>query len=233
MIRIAIVEDDMQAQTLLKEHLKRFQAETGISVEYSGYADAVSFLEAYRPVYDAVLFDVEMPYLLGTDAAKQLRSLDPVVSIIFITNMAQYAVRGYEVDALDYLIKPVAYPRFSALMKKLCRKIRFEEGADLSIRTPDGLVRLHERDLLYVTAEDHLLLYHTGDKVYESWDTLKSAESSLSKERFFRTGKSTLVNLMHVSVVAGDKIRIGDAEFTVSRNRKKDFFSALLRALGR
>ncbi len=233
MIRVAIVEDDAAARAALQEYLKRYEKETGTAVSVSAFSDAVAFLDGYRPVYDAVFFDVELPYLLGTDAAKRLRILDPLALIVFVTNMAQYAIRGYEVDAVDYLLKPVAYPRFRVLMNKLCRRLRFLAGSEIGIRTPDGLVRIHDRDLLYVSAEDHLLLYHTAERVYESWDTLKSAEALLPRERFFRIHKSVIVNLLYITIADGDTVRIGDTVFSVSRSRKKDFFAALQAALGR
>ncbi len=233
MFRIAMVEDNTEARAAIKVHCSRFADETGTELHVAEFSDAVSFLEHYRPVYDLVLLDVELPYLLGTEAARRLRELDPVVMLVFITNMAQYAIHGYEVNAVDYLLKPVPYVRFRALLGKLIRRLDAETGSEVTIRTPKGLVRVRERDILYVTAEDHLLLYHTADGIVESWDTLKTAETVLSAERFFRIGKSAIVNLYAVKVVDGDRVRVGDTTLSVGRGRKKDFWTALQNALER
>ncbi len=233
MIRIAIVEDDTAARTAMRAHLDRFAAETGRTFEVKEFSDAVAFLDGYRPLYDLVLLDVEMPYMLGTEAAKRLRELDPVVLLVFVTNMAQYAIHGYAVNAVDYVLKPVSYARLRALFGKIVRRLEAETGVEITIRTPKGLVRVRDRDILYVNAEDHLLLYHTADGIVESWDTLKTAETLLPKDRFFRIGKSAIVNLLAIKVVDGDTVQVGDTVLSIGRAKKKDFWAALQAALGR
>ncbi len=232
MIRVAIVEDDAVARAVVREQLDRYTAETGTAFTATEFSDAVSFLDSYRPVYDLVLLDVELPYLYGTEAAKRLRELDPVVLLVFMTNMAQYAIHGYAVNALDYILKPVSYARLRALLGTIRRLLAAETGTELAIRTPKGLVRVRDRDILYVTAEDHLLLYHTAHGIVESWDTLKTAETLLPKERFFRIGKSVIVNLYTVKVVDGDTVRVGEATFPISRAHKRDFWAALQTTIG-
>lgn len=233
MIRIAMVEDDAAAQAVMRAHLDRFAAETGTTFTVTAFSDAVAFLDGYHPLYDLVLLDVEMPYMLGTEAAKRLRELDPVVLLVFVTNMAQYAIHGYTVNALEYLLKPVAYARMRALLYKILHRLNAETGTEITVRTPKGLVRVRDRDILYVSAEDHLLLYHTADGIVESWDTLKTAETLLPKDRFFRIGKSAIVNLLAIKVVDGDTVQVGGTVLSIGRAKKKDFWAALQAALGR
>ena len=232
MLRIAIVEDDASARDVLSAHLTRFEAEEKTAYTATYYSDAVAFLDAYRPDFDVVFMDVEMPYLLGTDAAALLRKKDRAVMIVFITNMAQYAIKGYEVDAVDYILKPVSYYRFAAMLKKIHSRVQASERM-VDIRTPDGLRRIAEREILFVQIEDHLLLYHTENGVIESWDTLKKAEETLSPERFAKIGKNCLIGLSHIASVSGDTVTVGGETFPISRRQKKTFLAALNRFLAR
>ena len=109
MLHIGIAEDDTNYVRQLKEYLERYSRESSTPMEISVFTDGDELVENYKAQFDLILMDVEMPFLDGMTAAEEIRKLDSEVVIIFITNMAQYAIRGYAVDALDYLIKPVDY----------------------------------------------------------------------------------------------------------------------------
>ena len=232
MLHIAIVEDEAASRELLNSYLGRFEQEEGVSCTAAAFSDAVEFLDSYRPVYDAVFMDVEMPYLLGTDAASKLREKDRAVALVFITNMAQYAIRGYEVDAVDYILKPVPYPRFSAMLKKIAARRQQSERV-IDIRTPDGIRRIPQSEIEYVSVEDHLLLYETKNGMIESWDTLRSAEEKLPKDSFVKIGKSTIIGMRHITAVSGDNVTVGRRTFPISRRQKKPFMESLNRFLSR
>ena len=109
MVRIAIVEDDDACRAQLEAYVRRYGGETGGEFQITSFSDGLDIAEDYRPIYDSILLDIEMPRLDGMTAAERIRSFDPGVILIFITNMAQYAIKGYEVDALDFVLKPVGY----------------------------------------------------------------------------------------------------------------------------
>ena len=118
MIRVAVVEDDAEVQGVLQEYIRRYTRQYGTEFEVSVFADGVDILEDYRAVYDVIFLDVEMKHLDGMTTAERIRQMDADVILIFITNMAQYAIRGYSVGALDYVLKPVPYFAFSEQLKK-------------------------------------------------------------------------------------------------------------------
>lgn len=227
MLKIAIIEDEQAASTLLESYLDRFTQEKGARFDVRVFRDAVAFLTEYRPDFDIVFMDIELPHLNGTEAAKCLREMDPVVALVFITNMAQYAIRGYEVDAVDFVLKPVSYYRFSSLLQKILRRMGERADLELTIRTPGGLQRVLASRIIYLSVEDHLLLYHTEDGVIEAWGTLKSSRDSLAEGTFVQVNKSCVVNLKHVRAIKGDKILVGETELTLSRGRKADVIRTL------
>ena len=108
MLRIAIVEDDRNYIQQLQRYLQRYSQESEQAMDISVFTDGDEITEGYRPVYDIILMDVEMSFMNGMTAAQEIRKLDPEVVIIFITNMVQYAIQGYSVGALDYVLKPVS-----------------------------------------------------------------------------------------------------------------------------
>ena len=101
MIHLAIVEDEQLYIDQLTEYIHRYEAEKKLKFKISVFSDGAEIVEDYKGVYDIIFLDIQMKFMNGMDAAEKIRELDPNVVIIFITNMTQYAVRGYEVDALD------------------------------------------------------------------------------------------------------------------------------------
>ena len=118
MIRVAIVEDEAAVRDQLMGYVQRYMRQYDAQIEVTMFTDGVEILEGYRPVYDIIFLDVEMQHLDGMETASRIRALDSDVLLIFITNMAQYAIKGYAVGALDYVLKPVPYFAFSQQLQK-------------------------------------------------------------------------------------------------------------------
>ena len=119
MIRVAIVEDEAEIREQLMGYVQRYTRQYGTAFEVKTFADGLEILEDYRPAYDLILLDIEMKHLDGMETARRIRELDPEVMLVFITNMAQYAIKGYAVGALDYVLKPVPYFAFSQQLQKV------------------------------------------------------------------------------------------------------------------
>lgn len=109
MIHIAIVEDEKSYIKQLTEYIDRFSREFSQEIKLSVFTDGDEILEKYTADYDIILLDIQMRFIDGMTAAEKIREMDKSVVIMFITNMTSYAVKGYEVDALDYMVKPVEY----------------------------------------------------------------------------------------------------------------------------
>lgn len=127
MIKIAIVEDEAMYAKQLEEFLRQYEKENGEAFDITIYSDGDQIVNKYRSQYDIILMDVEMKFMDGMSAAEEIRKVDTEVVIIFITNMAQYAIRGYAVDALDYVLKPVSYFAFSQRLSRAIGRMKKEK----------------------------------------------------------------------------------------------------------
>ena len=128
MIRIALIEDESEAKDLFMTNLDRYSKEHGVEFTVAHFCNAMTFLESYKPVYDIVFMDIKMPDMNGLDAAHRLRQLDPSVILIFLTNLSQYAVRGYEVNALDFIVKPISYYVLVLKLERALHRLENEGG---------------------------------------------------------------------------------------------------------
>ena len=160
MIRVAIVEDEAAVREQLAGYVQRCTRQYGTLFEVTMFTDGLEILEEYRPVYDIIFLDVEMPQLDGMETARRIRAMDSEVQLIFITNMAQYAIKGYAVGALDYVLKPVPYFAFSQQLQKAVGQLTRRARQYLAVPVDGGMRRGRRRGLLHRERwPPHQLLY--------------------------------------------------------------------------
>lgn len=230
-MRIAIVEDDPKAANQLKNCIQHYAARHNLSIDILMFNDGVQITSSYPDNLDVIYFDVQMPVMDGMTAAKKIREHDPKVLIVFLTNYVQYAIDGYEVQAADFLLKPVTDFSFSAHFDKLRHRIGRDDRF-ITIKHGDEIYKLNLNDLYYIESAGHYLNYHTANKVYKVIGSLKNAEKELAHENFFRCNYGYLVNLALVTGVTNNTAHVGPFDLQVSRSRKKDFLAALANYLG-
>jgi len=222
MIQIALVDDDKDASNELQEKLQKFASENNEQFSISTYHEVVSFLDHYQSV-DIVFMDVEMPYLNGIAAAQKLRQIDEKVVLIYVTNYMQYAVEGYEVNALGYLLKPINYARLSSVLKKTL-SLLLQEAKGLLVKTSSGLKKVYPDELMYIEISGHLIEIHTKSEVLETWGSLKELEKKLPEGRFVRSTSNTVVNLSYVKGFENDDLVLSEgSRLPISRRKKKEF----------
>ena len=228
--RIAIAEDTENARFQLQQYLDRFARESGCSFDVEIYPDGREIVEHYRPGFDILLMDIEMPQLDGMKAARILREKDPDVAIVFVTNLVQYAVQGYEVEALDFIVKPLSWETFDFRMKRILgrlRRNRAEAREGVTLNPEGGMVLLPFADITYVEINHHTLTWHTLRSSYEVRGTISDAERQLEGHGFCRSNQCYLINLRFVTGIREEEVLLGGEALRISRSRKKDLMRAI------
>ena len=227
MLRIAVVEDDKTYAAQLKEYLVRYGTEKNQKISVALFPDGEDIVTDYSAEFDIILMDVEMTFMDGMTTAERIREKDNEVVIIFITNMPQYAIQGYKVDALDYVLKPISYFAFSQRIDRALPRVKKKEATYITVAQKGGKKKLNVDKICYVEVRDHDLIYHStkGDIVTKS--SMKEAEDTLGGTKFFRCNRCYLVNLEYVEDFRGNDVTVASDVIQVSRARKKAFMDAL------
>ncbi len=234
LIDIAIVEDDLVEQQRLLQHLRRYQEEHQLVFRFSLYTSALDFLEE-KTAFDIVFMDIMLPNMTGMEAAARLRAFNSSTVLIFVTMSEQYALKSYEVDALDYIIKPVTYQRLTMKLQKAIKVDEAASGGSIIINDARGVVKCATGDLLYVEVHGHKLDYHTKDGVYTAYGSLNDLERVLGVYRFMRCNSCYLVNPQHIKRIDRKEMAVvmsGDEALKISQTRRKQFISDLTNWLG-
>lgn len=232
MIRIAMVEDEQIYIEQITEYLKRYEEEEREEIQLTVYRDGDGITQEYKAQFDIILMDIQMKFMDGMSAAEEIRRQDSEVIIIFITNMTQYAIKGYEVDAMDYVLKPVTYFAFSQKLSKAIARIRRRTSRYTTLPVRGGIFRVKVEDIYYVESQGHSLIYHTVDGEYTASGTMKSAEEQLEPLGFSRGNKCYLINLEHVEGIRDKCAMVKGKGLQISRPRMSDFMQALTRHWG-
>ena len=228
MYTINVVEDDLETAKLLASYLQQYAASKGMEIAVSLFSNAFDFLEGYGEHVDAVFLDIEMPGMTGMEAAKRLREKDSNVIIVFATNLAQFAIEGYSVNALDFILKPFSYPamelKFDRIFSELSHK---SKEATITLTRKDGVQIVAVNEICYVEVRNHSLIYHLEKKSITSWGSLSSAAKELAPHHFSLANACYLVNLRHVQGIEGNDVVVNGERLAISKNKRKTFLGDL------
>lgn len=226
-IHVAIVEDDSAEAKKLSDAILRYAEEHRVSFRITRFEDAVSLLDHYTAAYDIIFMDISLPYMSGMDAAHRLRALDQTAILIFVTNLTQYAVEGYEVGALCYIVKPVNDYDLAMKLSRAVGKVPAARRAVLEFGAKGSTFRLDPDEIVYVESRGHHLTFHTRGGEYTQYSSLSKLETKLPKDRFARCNSCYLVNLDCVRAIKGYTAFLDGWALKISQPRKKAFVRAL------
>lgn len=229
MLRIAICDDEPAQRALLEAYVGEWGMLRQQEVDMALVGSAEQFLFHWEERRrDILLLDIDMPGGDGLSLARRLRSQGEDVQIVFVTGLAEYALEGYDVDAVSYLIKPVEKERlFTCLDKALARCGR--EAPALLLDTPGGMARVRVRDICYLESDAHDTWVHcAGEKepvrcragIRQVEERLEQQGESFFELHFFKIHRSYLVNLAYVNRIERKEAVMDSGEaLPVARNR--------------
>ncbi len=234
MIKVAIVEDEFEAQERLRSCLEFFSKKEKVDFDIRVYPSGSAFVESFNCQFDIVYLDIEMPGINGMDTAKIIRKKDKQVILVFVTNLAQMALEGYQVEALDFIVKPIDSASFSMKMQRILSRSLSQAGKSISVINMDGdTIIIRHRDIYYVETDGHYVIYHMTSGDMKIYGTLKQVEEKLGDEKtFVRCNRSFLVNLQYLEKIEKDNVIIHGVSLIISRPSRKEFLASVARYIG-
>lgn len=234
MIKIAIVEDDEEEAKTLLNCIERYMNEKQNKLNCTRFYDAESFLNS-QTAFDMVFMDIMLPNQTGMEAAFKLRQRDNNIVIIFVTTMAQFALKGYEVNALDYILKPVSYERFTLKMQKAIEIIKSNSAQFFVVNDVKGVVKVSSSEVYYIDVAGHKLTWHTVNGNYSEYGSLSDLEAMLNSHNFMRCNACYLVNpnyIARVNSIGQTVVLANGEELKISQPKRKAFLTELTNWLG-
>lgn len=207
--KIAICDDAAEDRAYVRGIVEKWAAAAGYAVQINTFASAENFLFHYADEsdYDILLLDVEMDAMDGVTMARQLRRENDTVQIVFVTGYSDYIAEGYDVAALHYLMKPVREEKLFAVLDRAADKVARNEKV-LHFEVGGEMVRVPVYQIRYAEVMGNYVTIHAAEDV-----TVKMTLGELEKlldERFYRAGRSIIVNITQISRVTKTAIRLGD-----------------------
>ncbi len=222
-INIAIVEDEQSSFERLSTFLECYKLENSLEISITRFETADAFLFDYQQKYQIIFMDIAMPGTNGMEAARKLRKIDQTTLLVFVTTISNMACKGYEVDAIDYIVKPVEYPSFKIKMNRIITKIPQVKKKTIEIKTEDGFSYVQSIDIKYIEVKDHTLLFHTTKGDYKSYGSLKNFAASLADYDFYLCNNCYLVNMSFITGIDGYNIFIGYDSILICHPKKIRF----------
>jgi DNA-binding LytR/AlgR family response regulator len=235
MLRIALCDDEENARDALRIQLEKLmdELEDEIVYEFSNGRTCINWLTAHPGEVDLLFLDVEMGKENGMDAAKKIRTVNRDLLIVFATGYTDYVFDGYQVNALDFLVKPVSPEKLKEVLLRAKELLTPPTDRFFVLKNADGAYRLPWDDILYFYSDRRYIHLVTVIKTYTFYGKLNDIEKQV-RNNFVRIHQRYLVNSDNVTFVGGDFVTVDNPaceKLPVSRAYKKEASEKLARVL--
>lgn len=227
---VALVDDEIVQIDLLKKRFKDYEQDHDVSFQFLTFASAEAFLFyfAENKAIDLLVLDIEMDGMNGMELAQLLREKKHDIKLLFVTGYTDYIAEGYEVSAIDYILKPVKKEKFYRVIDRF-RRFTPKENETIFIETSDEKVNLDTYTILSLEADGHQTIITTTEGVFQAIAGLGSFEDRLSSDLFIKPHRSYLVNLAHIKKITKKDLYLDDGSIIpVSRRLYKEVNQAFI-----
>lgn len=224
-INIAVVEDSTDDLNNCLALLDRYSNEKHLRFDIQTFSSGDAFLMRFKSQYDFIILDINLSALNGIDVARTIREKDEEVIIMFATNLAKYATSGYEVDAIDFVLKPLSYASFYLRLERVMKKLKKKDDFFIVVPFEGGFKKININDVLYVEVILHDIIFHLADgNEITTSGTLKKYEEELKGHWFIRCNSCYLVNARKIRRVEKLDIHlVNDETIAISHPKRKSF----------
>ena len=241
MIKVGLCDDIMEYNKKIASYIEEYGKENHIKVKIKSYMSGSQLLLNYQKrKFDIIFLDVSMPGMNGFETAERIRCIDKDVSIVSCT--AYYTIsnasKGFEVEAEDFLAKPLLYKKIQKVLDKVYRKKLLKAEEKLFLKCQDGVIAVQLSDLIYVETKNKTLVLHTMDGNVEINRKIGELEKRLSNKLFYRCHNSYMVNMDYVEGIESNSVLINNEihqieYIPISKYRKEDFLKRLADYMGK
>ena len=224
-INIAVVEDSIDDLNNCLSLLDKYSKEKKVQFDIQTFESGDAFLMRFKSQFDFIILDINLSAMNGIDVARSVREKDEEVIIMFATNLAKYATNGYEVDAIDFALKPLTYASFYLRLERVMKKLNKKSDSFLVVPSDGGFSKINVNDVLYVEVISHDIIFHmmSGQNITTS-GTLKKYDEKLKDLWFIRCNSCYLVNAHKIKRVEKLDIQlVNDEIIAISHPKKKSF----------
>ena len=238
-INIGLLENEQKEVESTKQMLQTFFSSQGLDFSSESFSNSNDFLASNVQKYDLIILDILLDNddpMNGIDVAKEIRKVNKHVVIIFVTKTAQFALDGYKVDAIDYILKPLTYEDFYLKLVKAMNVIKFHIDKEFILKNMDGIFKIKESEIIYIEVKRHYLDFHlkTGVKAFRG--SMKEVSQELT-DKFAKTSNSFIVNLHYTKLIKKDGVVLecegNSYEVPLTKLFKNSFILALENYSGR
>ncbi len=234
MVKISIIDDDLQFMDDLEVFSKHYSKENKIEFQITKIDPTLMTIDEIVTTNlncDILLIDIEMPNFSGIDVASKIREVNKLMFICFITSYSEYAIDTYGIHAFDYILKPITQDKINGFFSDLFTYfVPQRQEEDLEFQTTEGFIRLEAKDILYFEYMEKskkyknrvIVIHSKGSKKYAIDQAIGNFYESLNQNMFIMSHKSFIVNMYNIKLIKGEEIRlINDVVIPLSQKRRK------------
>lgn len=228
-LEIAICDDEKLQLELLKKYCTAWLSNNKIQAKITTYSSSEAFLFEYEDCkkFDILLLDIQMKELNGIDLAKKLRKIGDNVSIIFITGVKDFVFEGYNVQAVDYILKPVDEKKFEIALHRAYSNIK-KIDPFIVVQINNELIKLNEKDIQYIESIGHNTFFYTSYGTFQVKKGIGAVEKELTGSFFHKCHRSYIINILYIDSISKNDVKIKNTIIPIARGKWEDLNKAFL-----